>query len=194
MKTSRHYFISDNLDDIDLLEEQLETSGLSAAQIHVLSNDDVGVARHIHLHEVASLLRQDVVHSAQLGAIVGFLGALLVLVAAYAFNLPDGMSGWLPYAFLAVVVFGFCIWEGGLFGIQEPNHHYKQFEEALKQGRHVFFVDLDKPRERILAATLQGHPTLTLQSLDSGMPHWMIASYERIISFLDRNLLSQSQI
>lgn len=194
MKTSRHYFISDNLDDIDLLEEQLETAGLSVAQIHVLSNDDVGVARHIHLHEVASLLRQDVIHSAQRGAVVGFLGALLVIVGAYAFNLPDGMSGWLPYAFLAVVVFGFCIWEGGLFGIQEPNHHFRQFEAALEQGKHVFFVDLDKTQERILSASLETHPGVKLQSMDAGSPHWIFRSYDRIIGFLDRNLLSQSQI
>lgn len=194
MKTARHYFISDNLDDIDLLDEQLESEGLSSAQIHVLSNDDVGVARHIHLHEVISLLRQDTFHSAQVGAIVGFLGALLVILVAYAFKLPTGSTGWVPYAFLAVAVFGLCIWEGGLFGIQEPNHHFRQFQAALGQGKHVFFVDLDKAQERILSSSLATHPTLKLQSLDAGSPHWMIASYDRIVRFLDRNLLSQSQI
>lgn len=194
MKTSRHYFISDNLDDIDLLDEQLEGEGLSWAQIHVLSNDDVGVARHIHLHEVTSLLRQDVIHSAQVGAIVGFLGALLIILVAYAFELPTGMSGWVPYAFLAVAVFGLSIWEGGLFGIQEPNHHFRQFQTALDQGKHVFFVDLDEAQERILSNSLEGHPTLKLQSLEAGSPHWLIASYDRVIGFLDRNLLSQSQI
>lgn len=194
MKTARHYFISDNLDDIDLLDEQLESEGLSSAQIHVLSNDDVGVARHIHLHEVISVLRQDTFHSAQVGAIVGFLGALLVILVAYAFKLPTGTTGWVPYAFLAVAVFGLCIWEGGLFGIQEPNHHFRQFQAALEQGKHVFFVDLDKEQERILSSSLATHPTLKLQSLDAGSPHWMIASYDRIVRFLDRNLLSQSQI
>lgn len=194
MKTLRHYFISDNLDDIDELEDQLEKSGLSTVQIHVLSNDDVAVARHIHLNDVASILRQDVIHSAQLGAVVGFLGALIVIVVAYAFKLPDGTAGWLPYAFLAVAVFGLSVWEGGLFGIQEPNHHFRQFEDALTQGKHVFLVDLDKAQERTLSTILEGHPTLVLQSLDSGLPHWMVATYRRMIRFLDRNLLSQSQI
>ena len=194
MKTRRHYFISDNLDDIDLLDEQLESGGLSPAQIHVLSNDDVGVASHIHLHEVASLLRQDVIHSAQIGAVIGFVGAIATIGIAYVFKLPSGMAGWVPYAFLAIIIFGLCIWEGGLFGIQEPNRHYRQFQTALELGNHVFIVDLDKTQERILSESLKAHPRLELQALDSGAPHWMIASYNRIVGFLDRNLLSQSQI
>jgi hypothetical protein len=194
MKTLRHYFISDNLDDIDLLEEQLEAGGISSAQIHVLSKDEVGVARHIHLHEVASLLRQDMIHSAQVGAMFGFVAAVLIIAVAWALDLPDEIAGWAPYALLSIIVFGLCIWEGGLFGIQEPNHHYRQFEAALEQGKHVFFVDLDKPRERILTELLNDHPTLQLQSMESGVPQWMISGQNRLVGFLDRNLLSQSQI
>lgn len=194
MKTRRHYFISDNLDDIDLLEEQLESSGLSAAQIHVLSNDDVGVAQHIHLHEVTALLRQDVVHSAQIGAVVGFVLAVLTILVAYTLGLAHSTSDWVPYAFLAIVVFGFCIWEGGLFGMQKPNRHYRQFQTALDQGQHVFFVDLDTRQERILTESLKAHPGLQLQTMETGTPSWMITGYNWIIRFLDRNLLSQSQI
>ena len=194
MNTRRHYFISDNLDDIDLLEEQLESEGLSPAQTHVLSNDDVGVARHIHLHEVASLLRQDVIRSSQVGAVIGFLGALIIIAVAYMLRLPSGMSGWVPYAFLSVIVFGFCLWEGGLFGIQAPNRQYKQFEEALAQGKHVFFVDLNREQERILTASMEAHPKLEMHAMGSGSPSWIFASYDRLVGFLDRNLLSQSQI
>ena len=50
MKTLRHYFISDDLDDLDLLEDQLEHNGIDSPRIHVLSNDTVGVANHVHLH------------------------------------------------------------------------------------------------------------------------------------------------
>ena len=194
MKTLRHYFISDNLDDIDLLEEQLEAGGISSVQIHVLSKDEVGVASHIHLHEVASLLRQDTLHSAQVGAMVGFLAAVLIIAVAWVLDLPDQIAGWAPYALLSIIVFGLCIWEGGLFGIQEPNHHYRQFQAALEQGKHVFFVDLDKAQERILSESLKDHPSLELQSMESGAPRWMISAYGRLVGFLDRNLLSQSQI
>ncbi|MGK0474310.1 MAG: hypothetical protein ACJAR0_004812, partial [Candidatus Azotimanducaceae bacterium] len=32
--TLRHYFISDDLDDLDLLEDQLEQQGVEKIQIH----------------------------------------------------------------------------------------------------------------------------------------------------------------
>ena len=41
---NRHFYISNNLDDLELLEVQLETVGISAAHSHVLSLDDADVA------------------------------------------------------------------------------------------------------------------------------------------------------
>lgn len=43
MKLLRHYFISNNLDDLDLFEKQLKNETISPIQIHVLSNDAEGV-------------------------------------------------------------------------------------------------------------------------------------------------------
>jgi len=40
MTVLRHYFISDDLDDLTLLEQQLEEGGVDASQTHVLSLDD----------------------------------------------------------------------------------------------------------------------------------------------------------
>ena len=94
-----------------------------APQIHVLSEDGVGVANHIHLHAVQSLFTRDVVHSAEVGALVGLVGVILVLGGAYLLDLPDEIIGWMPYIFLSIVIFGFCTWEGGLIGIQRPNYH-----------------------------------------------------------------------
>jgi len=52
MNMLRHYFISDNLDDLEVFEEQLESAGVSTAQIHVLSRNDAEVGHHHHLREV----------------------------------------------------------------------------------------------------------------------------------------------
>jgi hypothetical protein len=45
--------------------------------------------------------------------------------------------------FLAIVLPGFCTWEVGLIGIQKSNHHFARFEQALSDGKHIFFVDLE---------------------------------------------------
>ena len=51
---------------------------------------------------------------------------------------------------LALVLFGFCAWSGGLYGIQVPNRDFKRFEAQLREGRHVFVVDVVQDVCRIL--------------------------------------------
>jgi hypothetical protein len=66
---NRHYFISDDLDDLDHIEDELERRGIFKPQIHVLSQDDAGVERHKHLHNIESVLKQDIIHGTITGAI-----------------------------------------------------------------------------------------------------------------------------
>jgi len=193
MKTLRHYFISDDLDDLDLLEDQLEHAGIDSPRIHVLSNDSVGVANHIHLHAVQSIFTRDVVHCTVVGAIIGLLGVCLVLGVTYVLDLPDAIIGWTPYIFLSIVVLGFCTWEGGFVGMQKTNYHYKQFESALEDGKHVFIVDLDPNQESSLTIALQDHPKLLEAATEVGSPHWILASLHWLTAFIDRNLFSRAQ-
>ena len=193
MKTLRHYFISDDLDDLDLLEDQLEHAGIDSPRIHVLSNDSVGVANHIHLHAVQSIFTRDVVHCTIVGAMIGLLGVCLVLGVTYVLDLPDAIIGWTPYIFLSIVVLGFCTWEGGFVGMQKTNYHYKQFESALEDGKHVFIVDLDPNQESSLTTALQDHPKLLEAATEVGSPHWILASLHWLTAFIDRNLFSSAQ-
>ena len=193
MKTLRHYFISDDLDDLEVLEEQLEARGVENPQIHVLSKDDPGVANHVHLHAVQSLLRNDAIHSGEVGAIVGLILAMTVLGVSYLLGLPEMSVGWVPYVFLSVVVFGFCTWEGGLIGIQKPNYHFKRFEAALDDGKHVFIVDLDPNQEPVLEQLLEAHPNLDEKGTEMGSSHWLFAWRHTLFEFIDRNLYSFSQ-
>jgi hypothetical protein len=180
MKMLRHYFISDNLDDLDAFEEQLEAAGVSTPQIHVLSANDAAVARHSHLHAVQSFLRSDVVHSTTLGAAVGIVAFVLVLAVAYLAGWTTSAAGWMPFIFLAVVLLGFCTWEGGLFGIQKPNHHFARFEQALKDGKHIFFVDLEPSQEAILDKILKAHPQVELAGTGASTQHWIVTLQQRL--------------
>lgn len=194
MQTLRHYFISDNLDDLEVLEEELEEAGVTTPQIHVLSNDDTGLANHRHLHEVLSFMKKDLIRSLMIGAVVGVVLSSLIIVAAWFFGLPEKTVGWVPFIFLAIIALGFSTWEGGLFGIQVPNTQFQRFEQALNEDKHVFFVDLDPDQEPILERALRDHPTLTMESTEIGTPHWMFALRNRFYRFVNRNLMSYSQI
>ena len=183
MKMQRRYFISESLDDLEVLEEQLESAGLSTPQIHVLTGNDADVASHHHLHDVNSFMKKDILHSGTWGAIIGFFVFLLVLSVAYFSGWTETAVGWIPFIFLAVVLFGFCTWEGGFIGIQRPNHNFRRFKNALDDGKHVFFVDLEPRQEAVLKKLLKSHPQLQLAGTGTSTPHWLIQWQKRIPLF-----------
>lgn len=194
MKTQRHYFIATSLDDLETFEKQLEAAGVDTPQCHLLSDDDSQAAGRRHLNAVASLARKDMIHSAEVGALVGVVLALAILLIASLTGLPAATVGWVPFVFLAIVVLGFCTWEGGLFGIQRTNVRFRQFEKELALGNHVFFVDLRRDQESDLDMLLARHPELRGAGTDSGTPDWIHVGQRWMLGFVDRNLLSQSQI
>ena len=162
MTMLRHYFISTDLDDLEVIEEQLEAAGVSTPQIHVLTDHDAELDHHAHLHRVQSLMKKDVIHSGLIGAAVGVFAFLLVLFVAYFAGWTETAAGWVPFIFLAIVLLGFCTWEGGLLGIQKTNYHFARFEKALKEDKHIFFVDLEPNQEVVLEKVLKSHPKLEL--------------------------------
>ncbi len=144
----RYYFISDDLDDLSSIEKELEDRGISTPQIHVLSLDDAGLQRH-HLNDVAPLMRKDVFRTTGKAAIFGFLSAVLVIFFA-VFSGATETIGWVPFVLLALIVMGLITWEGGMWGIQEPNIHFKRFQEALNNGKHVLYVEVSKGKQETL--------------------------------------------
>jgi len=183
MRMLRHYFISDNLDDLELFEQQLEDAGFSSAQIHVLSKHDDEVSHHEHLNNVTSLMKKDVLRSTERGALIGVIVAGLSLILAYVAGWTESAAGWVPFIFLAIVLLGFCTWEGGLLGIQKPNVNFAQFDDALKNNKHVFFVDLKASQETALKKVLGSHPQVELAGTGTATPHWLLVFQDRVPHF-----------
>jgi hypothetical protein len=174
----RHFFLSDDLDDLEQVERDLEAAGVSTPQIHVLSEDDAGVQAH-KLNDVEAVLRKDVVHGTERGAVIGVIGAAIVLLATWATGIAATIT-WVPPIFLAVIVLGFCTWEGGLIGIQEPHSDFKRFTEDLRAGRHVLFVDVSAPQEEILQRIAKAHPKLTAAGEGPAAPGWFVSARAKI--------------
>lgn len=188
MKMLRHFFISNDLDDLEVFEEELEAAGVPTPQIHVLSLDDTAVENHHHLHEVQSLMKKDIIHSLEIGAVVGVVLAALVLAAAYYFGWTETAAGWIPFIFLAIIALGFSTWEGGFLGIQKPNIHFAQFEEALNQGKHVFFVDLEPDQESTLNQIVGNHPSAQMAGTGGASPHWVVAWQRKLTHFFGETM------
>jgi hypothetical protein len=179
----RHYFISDNLDDLADVERELESRGLSSLQIHVLSQSDAEV-EHRKLHPVVTFMKTDVVRSTLIGAIIGISLCMLTLGIAHAVGVAETKIGWIPVIFLSIVLLGFCTWEGGLRGIQEPNHHFLSFQQALQSGKHILFVDVDKDQEAVLSGVATQHPEMKGLRVDAAGPHWVVAWQQRCLNFI----------
>ncbi|GAA6184109.1 NAD/FAD-utilizing enzyme [Aliiglaciecola sp. NS0011-25] len=179
----RQYYISDDLNDLRIIQSELEDKGLSTPQLHVLSENDAEVEKH-HLHAIESVLKKDVVRSTELGAVVGAICAALVLLLAYSMNWHLTAAGWIPFGFLAVVILGFCTWEGGLIGIQVPNYQFRQFQKLLKQGKHIFFVDATEQQMAIVEQVASQHTNLKLAGSGESPPDWVVKSQDKFNNFM----------
>lgn len=178
----RHYYLSDDLDDLQQIERDLEQAGITAPQIHVLSLDDAGVEAH-SLHNVEAVLRKDVVRGTELGAVVGVIGAALILAAAHVSGIAQTYT-WVPAIFLAVVVLGFCTWEGGLIGIQEPHTDFRRFQDELEAGRHLLFVDIDQAQQAALDSVVDAHPGLRRAGEGAARPTLVVRGQETFQRFM----------
>ena len=183
MKMLRHYFISDSLDDLEALEKQLEGAGVSRPQIHVLTSHEEELEHHKHLNRVQSFMKRDVVHSTLIGAVIGVVAAVSMLWIAYLAGWTESAAGWVPFIFLSIALLGFFTWEGGLFGIQKPNFHFARFERALKEGKHIFLVDLEPSQDGLLEKALKQHPRMELAGTEQLRQRWIIEFEKKVPRF-----------
>lgn len=173
----RYFYLSDDLDDLEIIEAQLEEKGVSTPQIHVISKDEAGLDNH-KLHQVHQWFQTDVVHTTVRGAVIGLLVAILIIAVAFFAGLT-AVIGWVPFIFLSVVLLGFCTWEAGFIGTQLPNRHYKRFSQALESGQHLLMVDIDPKEEKTLADVVSQHPKLNPAGVGGGQPKWSVFTQKK---------------
>ena len=178
----RHFYVSDDLDDLDRIEEELEARGVHRPQIHVFSRDDSGIDTHDHLHNIESVFKKDLVHGTLVGTWIGLVLAAAVLIVTGLSDWPETYT-WLPFIILALVLLGFSAWSGGLYGIQVPNREFRRFEPVLRNGKHVFIVDVDPEQEASLARVVSAHPGLQLAGTGKAAPRWIVMGQHRIQKF-----------
>ncbi|MEM9397979.1 MAG: NAD/FAD-utilizing enzyme [Pseudomonadota bacterium] len=154
----RYYFIDEDLDDLEKVSAELEGVGIAKEQLYVLTQSDGEVDKR-DFNYVWSILKKDTVRSAIIGSLVGVCLAWLVLVGAWASGLPETYT-WVPFVFLSIVVLGFCTWEGGLWGIQQPHHEFKRFSEELDKGRHILLVEAEAEYASAMTSVAEKHPML----------------------------------
>ncbi len=179
----RFYYTGDSLDEFEQIERDLESCGIPRSQIYLLSNDDVGLDNH-DVNRVASFFKTDVIHSGEIGALLGLAIAAAILLVTH-FSGVAAQVGWVPFVFLAIVSFGFTTWEAGFIGIQRPNTHFIRFDEALAQGRHVMFVETRIPDKKKLKKVFKHYPNIKRAGTErthTGLLMLILRSWEKLRS------------
>ena len=173
------FFIADNLEDVERIEQSMELQGFADNQYHVLSENDEATERK-QLHDVSSIFKRDLVHSAEVGALIGAGVAALILLLSYTAGWTTGTFGWTPAFAVALLAFCFCTWEAAFLGFQIPNSEFKRFSSVLKQGKHVFFVDLNREQLKTFEPVMKWHPELKEAGIGEGIPSWFQKSSHNI--------------
>lgn len=175
----RYYYLSDNLDDLKIVENELQKHGIESLQLHVLSQDSGKMQanlEHHNLHSVNSIMKKDLMHSGVIGLVIGLFFALATLFLAYQQGWTETATGWMPFIFLAILIMGFCTWEGGLFGLQEPNQELDRFSDLIDKDHVLFYVDVDPRQVSSLRAVASNHPKLHYCGEGQAPPAWVVGS------------------
>lgn len=183
---NRHFFISDDLEDLDRIEGELERSGILKPQIHVLSKGHAAIEPHKQLHNIESVLKHDAVHGTIMGAFFGAFAAGMLLIVAYLTHLPETYT-WQPFYFLAIAVFWILAWSGGFYGIPIPNHEFCRFQNDLDNGKHIFIVDVKTSQENIIKQMCINHPCLLDAGSGNATPRWIIMAGQSVKNITSTN-------
>jgi hypothetical protein len=184
----RFYYLAKDLDRVDQATRALRQAGFERHQLHVLSLDDEGVARRPDLNGVVSLMKRDLIGSGVRGALVGTALVALVLTAAWLLGGLASPVGRVVTLFGAVAAFGFCVWEGGFYGIQTHNRMIRKFEKALRRGEHVVFIDADEAQRNLLDRELSQYPDVAAAGSTRGIPKWLLVGRREVPRFLTETM------
>lgn len=153
------YYLSDSLDELEVVHDELMDCGLRDRDIHILSEADVEVERH-HIRPVSRLERTGMLAYMLRGAMIGALLAVLMIAVADGFGLNNALVLGAPVMMGAIAIFGFCVWEAGLLGLHRRNHKFDTVQAALSFGEHLLILDYSARHQRFVERVLRNHPRI----------------------------------
>lgn len=158
------YYLSDDLDELEKVHDELLDCGLKDKQIHVLSEHEAEVQKH-HLRNVNPIGKTGMLAFMARGALIGCVLAASVIGLSYLMGVSS--SVWMaPFIFAAVAVAGFSIWEAGLLGLHRLNSRFEAFKDELHHGEHMLILDFNGRQQSFVQGVLSKHPKVC--SVQSG--------------------------
>ncbi|KZY62438.1 MULTISPECIES: hypothetical protein [unclassified Oleiphilus] len=153
------YFVADDLDEVELIQNELMEAGVEKDSISVWSGDAYGVDTH-HLKAENELLKTDAIPSMRSGLICGLILSGVALFGFLGLGLMSSeyMSAGLIFCGLVI---GFCTWEAGLLGLRRVHRDFTQLGRYVAQKKHIIHLHLGDKAEKAANKVLLKHPAIT---------------------------------
>ncbi|MES2297581.1 MAG: DUF1269 domain-containing protein [Pseudomonadota bacterium] len=164
----RLYFMLPNVPSARAMLDELLLKRIEERYMHFMAKDG---SLPQDMPDANFLQKTDLVHGAQMGAMIGG-GAGLIVGALLVTFPPDGLS----LQTVAILVAGlggamFGAWASGMNAAAVPNSRLAQFSERIEQGQVLLIVDLPLSRVREIEDLIaQRHPEVSYGGQEPHMP------------------------
>ncbi len=127
------YYLSPSIKTTHEIADEVEAVGVNDWFIHIHSKHDSDVKKE-HLHSSNYLETLDVIRDGFIGAAIGFLVAIVLATLTAIVQPFGGVTNWIGYAAIILVVTLFGAWVGGLTGIAQENKKIAHFDDDVDAG------------------------------------------------------------
>ena len=161
------YFLSPSLVSAHKISDDLHDAGVRDWFVHVVSNDEAGLARE-HLHSSNYLETLDIVRESIVGALIGFLSGLVLALIFKVFQPLGQEIPLLAYTVIVAVVTMFGCWVGGLDGWAHRNRKIERFMPEIEAGKNLILVYATRNQEQVVTEMMSNkHTEAKLMASDS---------------------------
>jgi len=152
------YYLSEDLNELEQVHDELIETGLRDTHIHVFSDDEANVEMH-HMRNVNPFLKTNVLKALCIGVGIGlFMGALMMSVP-FVFGFSASI-GSIPFTLGGLFLLGFATWEGGLLGLQKAHPKFLKVLNRVHKGNHLLIVDYKEEKAIQVHRVKREHPAL----------------------------------
>ncbi|MDD5577661.1 MAG: hypothetical protein PHY16_00105 [Methylobacter sp.] len=160
------YYLTSTLDSTGHIAEDLHEAGVNDLFIHILSKDE-GELKREKLHSSNYLEQLNLLRYGIIGAITGFIAALLVVWIGNLLKLLTTDTPSLVYYAIIGVMTLFGAWEGGFIGIASENKKIAVFHDEIEAGNYLILIYAKKEIENIIKTVMSTkHPEVKLVAED----------------------------
>lgn len=178
----RLYYLTDNIDSVESISEELHRKGITEWNFHVMSHDKYDLKQH-HLHTTNTFLHErDGIRIAERGALIGIVAGIFATIGFIMFT-PLLEVRLLAAALLIAVcllmgTFGAVL--GAIFGSAFENSKIAQFHDDLASGKFLIMADVTKDNIEQVKNVMQ---VLHAEAIAAGEDETVITPFKVVTPF-----------